>query len=235
MMAIQRLSLSNILTELLRIVGFASSTVSDWATNDNLYNIVNRYGQSIPVRMSQAAQSPKRLLCDMWRTVVDSSTSGTDVLIVAAGSSTLYLPVNCDYVVGIYDNTNGSKVEVITDVARWHIDEIKKKDPGPPEVVELLGYTTYATDSTWRRYGTIYPATVTGTLPSLTITYYRLPAIMPGVAIETEYPDADPKYHSLWIYGPAAELLGPSNPAYDRYAALEKELLLDLAMISRSS
>jgi hypothetical protein len=234
-MAIQRLSLSNILTELLRIVGFASSTVSDWATNANLYNIVNRYGQSIPIRMSQASQSPKRLLCDMWRTVVASAATGTDAMLVAAGSSTVYLPVNCDYVVSVYDVTNKAKVEIITDIDRWHIDDIKKKDPGPPEVIELLGYTDYATDSSWRRYGTIYPATVTGTTPSFTLTYYRLPAIMPGVAIETEYPDADPKYHSLWIYGPAAELLGPSNPAYDRYAALEKELLLDLATVSRSS
>ena len=46
---------------------------------------------------------------------------------------------------------------------------------------------------------------------------------MAGTDSANEYPDADPKYHWLWVYGPAMEILRPSHPAYDRFIALERE------------
>ena len=231
-MAIQRINLTKIKTELLRICGYGSSATADWTSDANLYNVINRYGQSIPSRMMETAQRPNRLVCDMWRTVVNSSNVGTDVPIVAAGSSTIYFPVNLDYLVGIYDLTNKRIVPIISDVSRYWIDELRTQMVGPPQKIELRGYETYATDSTWRRVGTIWPSTETGITPSFEVTYYRLPSIMAGVTPDDEYPDADPKFHSLWIYGPALELLSPSNPTYDRFVQLEKAMLLELAQAS---
>lgn len=233
-MAIQRINLTKIKTELLRICGFATSATADWGSDANLYEIISRYGQSIPSRLMEATESPNRLLCDMWRTVVNSSTSGTDIPIVASGSSTIYFPVNMDYLIGVYDLTNKRNVPVVADVSRYWIDELRTLTSSPPQKIELRGWETYATDSTWRRVGTIWPPTVSGTVPSFEVTYYRLPAVMPGSDADNEYPDADPKFHSLWIYGPALELLSPANPTYDRFVQMEKAMLLELAQASRT-
>ena len=57
------------------------------------------------------------------------------------------------------------------------------------------------------------------------LTYYRLPAVMPGSDTSTEYPDGDYKFHYLWVLEPVLELLRVDDPAYDRYLAKEKELM----------
>ena len=229
-MAIQRLNLTQIKTEILRIVGVASSSVSDWETDANLYRIINMCGQQLSLRAAQAARpnlphGKTQLRFDMYKTVSNASTVGSG-LIVAASSSTLYMPVDFDHWISFYDTTYLRRIDVISDVAERHI-KIKQKQSGPPEVIELMNFA--ANSSQWQRVGIVYPATPTGTAPAIELYYYRLPATMAGTDPDNEYPDCDPKYQYLWIYLPACEVMRPNNPSYDRYNSLGNELLIDLA------
>lgn len=234
-MAVQRLTLAQITTEILRITGYTASSLAPWSSDANLYVVINRYGQRLPLRCAQVAISTLGLSqgtirFDMHRTVVNSATTGTG-LRIAASSSTAYLPTDFDAAISWWDRTNNRRIRPIVGVAKWH-DEVKTKPAGPPEAIEILGVVLDSSD--WRRQATLHPATVSGVTPSVELTYYRLPAIMPGSAPSSEYPDTDIKYQDLWIYGPVLELMRPGDPAYDRYAALEKELLVDLAQTAKA-
>jgi hypothetical protein len=229
-MAVQRLTLAQIETELLRIAGgYDASTSADWGTSANLYRIINLYLQRLPARCAQVARELKLpmtgncLHFTMWRRSATSTTSsGDDNLVVTAGSSVVTLPTDHDETVSWYDETNGGLLAEVTNVDKYD-SGLRDRPPGPPVAVELTGI------SSARKTGKFYPATVSGVTPSVTLTYFGLPAKMAGSSPTTEYPDIGAKWESLAIYGPALELLRPSSPSYDRYAALERELLIDLA------
>ena len=228
-MAIQRLTLTQIRNELLRIVGnYASSADADWATDANLYRIINAYGAQVPRKALKIAgiQPGQRAGLSIYRTIVNSATTGA-WFVVAAGSATIYCPEDMDQLIGLYDRTNERKLDIVDDVSRWHIDTLRKKPAGPPEAVELLDVVVIS--SIYRRQGTIHPPTASGVTPSFEGTYFRLPAIMAGTDPDNEYVDCETKYQYLWLYGPAAELLRPNNPSYDRYKTEELELLTALA------
>lgn len=231
----QRLNLSQIETAILQVMGYSSSTTAPWASSANLYLRINDYGQRLPMRLNGIARSmglavPVRFDC--WRTSANSSTSGTSVPVVAAGSSTVYLPVNYDHYISFYDLTHNRPIRVIQDADRWHVKYVRAP-AGPPAVIEIGGFTTDGS-SNWRRTATLYPAVPSGVTPSIRMQYWRLPTAMPGVSPSTEYPDIDPKYEALFVYGPICDLARNTGFEYDRYAAWEKEMLIDMVSTSRS-
>lgn len=232
-MTIQRLSLSNIATEIKRIVGFPGVASSDtpWATDEDLYRIVNGYGQRLGIRAAQVIgekqqnQPLRAMRFDMYRTTTTSEVSAlTSVFSVITGSNVISFPEDLDEIISIWDLEYDKPLHKVEDVARWH-PYLRKRKPGPPEYYEMFGLSGV------KRLAHLHPTPPAGFTPSLELVYWRMPATMPqsGLTADTSYPDADIKYHWLWVYGPAAEILRSGHPAYDRYAALEKELLIDLA------
>lgn len=229
-MAVLRLTLANLETEILRLTGYDASTDAPWATQANLYRIINIYGQRLPMRLTQVARQlgvvgpADTARFDMWRTVANLTTS--------SGSSNVDFPTDYDHWISFYDNTNARRVDPVENVDKYHIKKLRDKAAGPPEAIEIMGFLT--SGANWVRRGILYPDTASGVTPSISCTYWRLPAIFAGAAPTTEYPDADYKYHALWIYGPMCEILRNSGPSYDRFQAIELELLTDLALTARA-
>ena len=215
-MAIQRLSLSNIATEIKRIVGFPGQPSVDtpWSTDTDLYRIINGYGQRLAMRCAQVLgdKKPHQPLraprFDMYRTRINSEEdSSEDRFSVTTGSSQVLFPENLDEIISIWDLEYERTLDKVEDVDRWHHD-LRRRKPGPPEFYELNGIT-HAVDP-HRRFALLYPAPPAGFLPSLHMNYWRVPSVMAGTDPANEYPDADPKYDWLWVYGPAMEILRPS-------------------------
>jgi hypothetical protein len=232
-MAVQRLSLTNIQTEILRIVGnYTTSNDADWRTDANLYQIINRYGQSLTTRVAAAVGLPSVSL-PMYRTTATSGTAASNDIFVTASSPTIFLPINLNEIISLYDVTNKRPLHPIRDVDLDYND-VASKVAGVPDFYELLDFVDDGSGN-WRQKALLHPAPHTGITPSLRLKYYRLPAVMPGDTPQTEYPDADVKYHSLWIYGPVVELMAPNSPIFDRYVALERGLLMDLARAAATS
>lgn len=236
-MAVQRLSLDNIKTELLRIAGYESSARADWQTDANLYRIINMYGQRLSLRAAQVAREaglpptgvPR---FDMYKTRTTVTLAGGETSSDVRPQTTFAFPEDYDHWISFYDLTHKRPIRPTTEVSRWHLEKLKQKPLGPPEAIEIVD--AYLSGSTWQRRGFTYPPSPSGVNPTVELWYYRLPAIMAGTSPTAEYIDADVKYHSLWIYGPAVELLRPDDPVYDRYASLERELLLDLVYTGRA-
>ena len=234
-MAVQRLSLSQIESAILEIVGYSSSANAPWGSSANLYLRVNEYGQRLPMHLNSLARQmnmPTPVRFDMWRNTVDSDTSGADVPLVSSGSQYVYLPVDYDQWVSFWDLTNSRPISVIENVDKWH-SEILLLPEGPPQYIEIQGFVTDGSGN-WRRRAKLYPATEAGTTPSFRMEYWKLPATMPGVSPTVEYPDIDPKYESIFIYGPICDLARNTGFEYDRYAALEKDLLIEMLSTARS-
>jgi len=241
-LSIQRLTLAQIETAVLQIAGFASSAVAPWGSAANFYLRANEYGQRLPQKIAAAAQELRangQVLpyngiprFDMWKTVsAASGTSTTTGVQVASASQTIYMPVDFDHWISLYDVTNKRNLDPVEDVDKWHLEALRDKPAGPPEAFEMLGFATEG--SNWRRVAKLYPATAASTTPNLLLTYWRLPAAMPGNSPSAEYPDVDPKYESIWIWGTATDLARQSGFEFDRCAALEKEMLLEMAMTAR--
>ena len=76
------------------------------------------------------------------------------------------------------------------------------------------------------------PDTAASVEPPLRLHYYRTPAIMPGSSPGSEYPDADNKWHYLWVLETVLEVLRNDDAAYDRYAQLESQMINELAEVS---
>jgi len=233
-MAVTRISLADIETEILRIMGYASSSAAPWGSQSNLIRIVNSYMQRLPSRLVQMTQTIKdqqqRLpntnipRFDMWK------TSGS--LTCTSGSSTVHFPVDYDHYISFWDATNNRPIYPIDNVDKYH-GEVKTRPAGPPEFIEIQGYVTNST--VWQRKGILWPPTMTGVTPSITINYWRLPASMPGTSPTDEYPDIDPKYEMLSVYGPVVELAMPNSQEFDRYSQLEQSLMLEIALTARAT
>ena len=231
-MAISRLTLTQIRNEILRIAGYDSSGLAPWSDDATLLRQVNSYASRLTARCAQVLResgmpiSTGTVHFDMWRY--------TGTLDATSGSQTVTFPVDYDRWISFYDSTNKRRLEVVTEVDRWHVRKLRDKPAGPPEAIELMGFGTAvsglpSTGGEGVRVGKLYPATVTGTTPSISLHYWRLPTAMPGNNFDLEYPDCDPKFQMLWVYGPALEFLRPSDPGFARYQGLERELLIDLA------
>lgn len=230
-MAVQRLSLSNIATLVKQAIGVDSSTNAFWESDANLYLYINQAGQNIPVKVALvvAPDDPTAVVVvDFWRTKANSATSGTGV-VVTAGNSTGYLPVDYYHWESFYDLTSKKKLSVISSTASRDrvIELIRKRPAGPPEAIEILDMATNGAN--WQRKFQFIPDTLTGVTPSVELVYYRLPASMAGSTPATEYPDAPVEFHTLWVDGAILELMAPSNPNYDRYKARYDETIQALA------
>lgn len=228
-MAVQRLTAANIETAVLEIMGYSASTTAPWGSAANFYVRMNEYAQRLPFRLNMLARqmgikTPIHFEC--WKSSCNSSTSGTTVVKVTAATATIYLPSDYDHYISFWDITDKHKIPVIKDVDKYHSD-LANAVAGPTQAVEISGFVLDGSD--WRRSATLYP-TPTGT-PSIRLQYYRLPAIMDAAG---EYPDIDPKYESLFIYGTVCDLARNTAFEYDRYAALEKEMMADMISTARS-
>jgi hypothetical protein len=227
------MTLNQIRDEILHITGNASSATAFWGSDANLFIYINRVGQNIPIKVGMVlGANGKPVLIDFWKTTATSATTGSG-LMIATSSSTGYLPVDCYYPETFYDLTNKKPVYVIHDpLKHWRQIEYLKNNPaGPPEAIELLDTVTNSTN--WQRRFTIHPSTLASITPSMQLSYYRLPATMPGVDGTAEYPDAPVEFHSLWVYGTVVELMARNDPNYDRYKGLHDEVIQALASHAR--
>ncbi len=227
-MAVQRLTLAQITAQILNLYGVYQSADAWWSSDANLYKYINRAGQNIPIKVGMLLKSNKPVLIDFWRDTVTSATSGTS-LYIAASASTGYLPTDYYHYESFYDLTNKRPVYVIDNPVRHirTIELLKNKPAGPPEAIELNDMTLNST--TWCRQFTIYPSTISGVTPSISLVYYRLPATMAGSDASAEYPDAPVEFHSLWVYGPLLDLMAPNHANYERVKLLHDELIGALA------
>lgn len=231
-MAIQRLNMSQIASNILEIMGYADSTLAPWKTDTTLYTRINEYGQRLPMRLNSVAKQlnlPVPVRLDMWRTVASSGTNTTSGCQVTAGSSTLYLPVDYDHYISFMNADEAKPIHVTQDTVKWESDGLYSTPPGIPKYIEILGYVTVG--SNWRRAATLYPNPISSYTPSIRLEYWRLPNQM---GISTSYPDIDPKYESLFIYGTVTDLSRSTGQEFDRYANLEKELLVEMISTARS-
>jgi len=233
-MAIQRLALSDIETAVLQIMGYGASTASPWKTQANFYVRVNEYMQRIPAKISAVSNELRQRgtklpyngipRFDFWRTQGNITTT--------SGSATAYMPADYDHYISFWDNTNSQPISVVEDVDRYH-QELRTESAGPPRHIELLGFATNG--STWVRQATIFPATMSGITPSIRCTYWRIPAKMAGASPAAEYPDIDPKWESIAIYGTVCDLARPIKLELPQYQELEKEMLTEMAMTARGA
>lgn len=218
-MPIQRLTLANIIAELRRIYGEPTAATSAF-TDAQAVLLINGYGQRLATRCAQVAGRPdKTPRFDMWR------TNGT--LTCSAGSATVYFPLDYDSYIEFYDSTNRRPIYPLEKVNKYAYRTLRHKALGPPEAIEIRDFATVSGD--WRRQGTIYPTPPSSITPSIALVYHRLPVAMPNSSPSSEYPDVDPKFQWLFVYGPACELLRSNDPSYNRFQELERELLKELA------
>ena len=232
-MAVQRLTLAQIETEILRITGYSASTAAPWLTSANLYLRINSYIQALPVKLAQLVGNLRETgkmppasgvpRFDMWR------TEGT--LPTKAGVRTVSLPADYDHWIALWNNTSNDAVDVVENVTKYH-HRLKKQVPGVVEAIEIMGYPEVDGAAKPQKYANVYP------IPSvdqpIAITYWRLPRAMAGTSTSNEFPDIDPKYEQLSVYGPVVELMRPTGPDFERYLSIEQNLLRDVALTARS-
>jgi len=169
MMAVQRMTLNMIRDQVLNIYGVTASTAAPWTTDANLYEYINRAGQTIPVKVAMVVSPDDpsaKVVIDFWRTQATSATTGSG-LMIATSASTGYLPIDFYHHDTFYDLTNKKPLRVIENSASRsrHVENLKKAPAGPPEAIEILGMTTNSTN--WQRMFTIWPSTETGKTPSV--------------------------------------------------------------------
>ena len=231
-----RLNLSEVRDTIRRIIGEETAAQSQ-ITNANLYIVVNRYAQRIPSRMTTVVRQSGidlpygTLRPSMWKTQNGTAT-GSGVT-----TASLYLlPNDYDHYIAFYDTTAGYQnrvVPVLKDVNKNYPELVNRPYGEPVEAVEILDFQSVS--SVWRRVARRWPGLPTGgVVTDLNLLYYRLPAAMAGTDPDNEYPDTDLKFQDLWVFGPVLELLRKDDPSYERYVALEQELLLDLAYTSKA-
>uniref|UniRef100_A0A6M3L6Q9 Uncharacterized protein n=2 Tax=viral metagenome TaxID=1070528 RepID=A0A6M3L6Q9_9ZZZZ len=243
-MAVQRLNLKQIEDAILQIMGFDSSENAPWKTSATLYQRINEYGQRLPMRLNQIAREtnvPTPVHFDMWKSSCNSSTTGTTVVLVAASSATIYFPTDYDHTISLYDITNKRPIQLIDNVDKWHYERLVHGPAGPPRYVEIGGFASDGA-AAWRRTATLYPATESGVTPSVRLKYWRIPAAMTATVAaqaQSQYPDVDPKYESLFIYGPVIDLARidlarQQNLGFEQWVRLERELLVEMLSTCRS-
>ena len=234
-MAVQRLSLTQIRANILEILGYSTSANAPWSLDSTLDLRINQYGQRLPMRLNSMARQlnlPTPVRLDCWRTTADSSNSTTAAIQVAIGSATVYMPVDLDAAISYYDLDNKRPIYPLEGAYRYEIEDLVNSPPGLPKYIEVGGYVTEG--SNWRRQATIYPAPISTYTYSLRLEYWRLPTSMPGEDPNYEYPDIDPKYESLFVFGPVTDLTRSTGQEFDRYAAIEKEMLVEMLSTARA-
>jgi len=228
-MATLRLNLDQIETEILHITGYSASTTAPWTTQANLYRKINFNAQKIAQKVAIASRAMGKDFegIGMWNTTATATTSsGVGNFVIVAGSSALLFPDDLDTILTLHDTTNDREVPPIVNKGQKAYRQLRARSAGPAEAYEL-------TDTTGvRRNGRLLPDTASAVEPPLRLHYYRTPAIMPGSDGSSEFPDADNKWHYLWVLETVLEVLRPDDAAYERYEKLENSMINELAEVS---
>lgn len=234
-MAIYRITLADIETEILDAMGFSASTAAPWGTAAKLYNKINLTGQKIAQKAADVMRSEGKLSregtprFDMWKTTISSTAStGVTNFVIASGSSAILMPNNYDHWVSFYDTNEERFIYPIEHTHSERYRRFKRKSPGPIEAIEIQGMNSVGA----QRNAEWMPVPVG--VPAVDMEYYRLPATMPGSSPGAEYPDADYKFHYLWVLEPLLLLMRSDEPSYTRYLEQEQELIRQLAATARS-
>ena len=226
-MAIERLSTDELITEILYITGYSASTAAPWLTDAALIIKINYLAQKIPqkVRIAALAQGLEgRIGIPMWWTTANSTVSaGAGNFISAASASTGLLPDDYDMPSSLWDITHERYIDIVDSANEsWYSDLRLSKNAGPTQAMHIQDYSGGA-----QRAFRVLPDVVSGITPSMRLEYYRLPAEMTSGG--ASFPDADYKYHYLWILEPILEIMRPDDAAYNRYQAMEAELIQELS------
>ena len=236
-MAVQRLTLANIITEILQISGFSTSDDAPWETDAALIRKINMTTQKIPQKVAaiMAAQRKDveagRCKLSMWKSSASATaSSGSGNLVVSSGSATVELPDDYDHWISFYDTTEEKFFYPIVKTQQERFRRLMRKPNGPPEAIEIQGMG----GSNWQRQARLLPAPPSGVTPAFDLDYYRHPAIMPGSDTSGEYPDTDYDFQYLWVLMPLLDILRVDDAAYSRYQEQEKEMLLELAATARA-
>ena len=232
-MAIQRLSLTNLKDlvrfwigeEIAALSKIPSSNVSG-GTTASLATVINLYGQQIPSRLAliMREQGYNIQAGQIYPDWLRTSGSMTET----EGSSDVTFPSDYARYISFYDRTNRRVIWPTEEVSSTHLERLKKRDPGPPEAIEILGVNS---SSVWT--GTLWPPTEGGITPDIELIYWRLPASMADSNPGSEYPDAPPEFHILWAYGAVLEIMRPDDPAYSRFQDLERQKLTEMVYAAR--
>ena len=237
-MAISRLSLTNIKGEIFDIFGVDTSANAPWETDAALYIKINMTAQKLAQRVSQILAGQGKpveadlVRFDMWRTIANSTDStGAGNFVVASGSQTAHFPNDYDQWISFWDLTHENWIYPIERKHSERFKRLRLRAPGPAEALEILDFDS---DSNGQRQSRLWPEVSSGVTPSIEMTYYRLPTAMPGSDPDNEYPDADPKFHYLWVLEPILELFRVDDPSYRRYVEEEQMLVRQLAATARA-
>ncbi len=227
-MATLRLSLDQIETEILAITGWSASTTAPWTTAAKLYVKINFNAQKISQKVAIVSRAMGKEFkgVGMWNTTTTATTSAAvGNFVTSSGGSTVLFPDDLDTIITIHDTTHDREVPLIVNKGQRAYRELRARPAGPAEAYEL-------TDTTGvRRNGRLLPDTAASVEPPLRLHYYRTPAVMPGSDSANEYPDADNKWHYLWVLETVLEVLRPDDAAYSRYQELEIAMITELAEV----
>lgn len=221
--------LDDIEEQVLHITGYSASTKAPWLTSANLYKKINFNAQKIAQKVAVASRAMGKEFkgVGMWNTTATATTSAAvGSFVIVSGSSALLFPDDLDTIITLHDTTHDREVPLIRNKGQRAYRELRARSAGPAEAYEL-------TDTSGvRRNGRLLPDTAASVEPPLRLHYYRTPAIMPGSDSAAEFPDADNKWHYLWVLETVLEVLRNDDAAYDRYAQLESEMINELAEVS---
>jgi len=233
-MAIDRITTAEIITELLNITGYISSGTAPWSSDANLIIKINLAAHRIPSKLRQAAfaQGQKgRLGHPMWYTTVDSTVSaGAANFVVTASTTTGVFPTDFDMPISVYDLTHNRFIDIVEPTSdQWYRD-LREAEPGPTKAIHIQDWTVAAASQKNFR---LLPDVAVSITPSMRLEYFRFPADVASGS--SSWPDTDSKFQYLWVLETVLDLLRPDTPNYDRYLALEKEMIMEMATHLRSA
>lgn len=237
-MAGQRSTVDEIVTEIRRNIGESIVAQSDIDSDSDLYKIMNRYVQSLPMKVMRFIRAQGAPIqagdfhLDMWKQTWTSTTvNAADTLVVTQGSATVYLPSNMDDFESFYDTTYKREIDVVVNPEKSaeKIELLTTLPSGPPEAIEIRGNTT---NTSWVREAQLYPAPPSSLTPTIRLVGWRNPA---SVSATTDYLDIDIKYEELVIVGVTAEILRKDDPNLPRFIEAENDLLLGLATSAKAA
>lgn len=228
-MATFRMSLDGIEEQILHITGYFTSATAPWAAQAALYTKINFNAQKIAQKVAIASRAMGKEFkgVGMWNTTATATTSAAvGSFVIVSGSSALLFPDDLDTILTLHDTTHDREVPLIVNKGQRAYRELRARPAGPAEAYEL-------TDTTGvRRNGRLLPDTAASVEPPLRLHYYRTPAIMPGSSPSAEFPDADNKWHYLWVLETVLEVMRSDDAAYDRYKEEERSMINELAEVA---
>lgn len=207
---VYRMSLADIIDQIRLAMGEPDIDLSK-ITNSQLVDLINAYGNSIPSRLNQVAREHGKSFDEgvpkhpMWLTKTSITSSGSLVTFPSDMSSLQELWLE-DY-------------DQPLEWEKTFRGSARKR--GIPKKVFISGV-----DASGNMTGELIPSTSENF--NIRVVYYRIPASFPGEDFSSEYPDAHPKYHLLWVVGPLTLIMAPDDPMYGEYKRLEQEFLRNL-------